>query len=546
MTVSDHDSLLLALRTLQLPIESNVDTEVLESLIEYAESASLLPDDLAIEIQEGLRGWGSTGEVSSCLNEVMDLALQFTPALLESLTSRQYLDLYSKLRKGSNDSAGISHTKSRRLLSRFSLIAHLLQTETFSCSQIARMLKAVEPTLDVSYGAVQILARYLSLRPSLTQYEIGEVLWEQDSKLSTTLFPDSSLEESNSIAGDEAQNWLPEVDFSRLLSRLSGVSLGKAAITWPYLQILHWCLVPIEKYDHPASYLYEFSPRGQVALALFSRYEVSTGNPILNNAKAVETLNMIWARNRGGDDAHALAEILQVLDSLPFIQRRQVARVLRGWLIRVIELCTVVPTNLDTDISHDAVLKMFEFICKQETNTQGVIEQRTVDCLAVLALELPGWRARGLGDSVNASNLSRKKLGDVEFVNVDERKAIALEAHGGFLSQTYVRDHQRSLARGIEQRLEDSWASLDDPASWTVEVLFVAHSWEESGLPESECLHGVNVTYKYVRYEKLLLMAIEGSNEFDRIKAFQLHVIQALNKTTVRETARAKYRSILF
>ena len=184
-------------------------------------------------------------------------------------------------------------------------------------------------------------------------------------------------------------------------------------------------------------------------------------------------------------------------------------------------------------------------MAERETYTQGVIEQRVVDALAVLVFDEPGWRARGLGDGVNASNFSRHKLGDIEFTNIDDRYAIALEAHGGHLSATYVKDHARSLSRIIEQRLAESWSAIDDPEEWIVEVLFVAHTRDTSGLPTTETLHNVNVVYKYIDYSELVDRARGHSTAEERIGVLDFYVIEKLNADTVRESTREKFRKII-
>jgi hypothetical protein len=533
------------INALQLPLAPHAEEEVHDSIEALGVNLGFSADDFALVLKDELEDWGRTGTPAENLRAAVDAALGHTPEVLDSVDGRSYFAMYTKLRSGAGDIAGLSHPVVRRLLSRASLIAHLLGEERFSCSQIARLLHATEGSLDVSYGSVTFIARELKLLPALNSADVGDKLWEADLSLSLTLFPDSTLEETSQIATEAVETWLPEMDMEELLNRLSKASVPGTEPTWPYLQILHWCLTPIEVYDHPASYLYEFAPRGQIATALFNRYPTVTGNPVLNNAKAVETLNSTWARNRGGDDAHALVAILATLESLPFIPRQQVARVLRAWLTRVIELRTVTPIFLTTVASNQTFEKATKFVAEYETNTQGVIEQRVVDCMASLAFGRPGWRPRGLGDGVNASNLSRHKLGDVEFTNVDERKAIALEAHGGYLSATYVADHSRSLGRVIEQRLAESWAGLDDPSAWEVRVLFVAHSRDSANLPDSDSLHGVAVTYKYIDYFELLDQALADTSEAEQHAAFDTFVIEALNLPIVRESARERFRGIL-
>lgn len=527
---------------LPLPIEN--EQLVVDAVAAIGTGKGLQFEDFALLLEQATERWQLNGAIDAQLRTAVDTALRFTSPVLDEIDAKAYFDLYKKLRSGGGDVASLTHATTLRLISRTPLIAHLLREERFSCSQVARLLAANEASLDVSYGSIVKIARKLDQLPQLDRSEAVDDLWDTDQSRSIVLFPDSSLPESNSLAGDALSRWLPEVDTERLLIRLSKSEEPDAPQFWPYLQILHWCLVPIEFFDHPASYLYEFAPRGGNGEALFAKYSVSTGNPFLNNAKAVHSLDS-WARGRGGDDAHALAEIVKTVDTLPFVPRRQVVRILRAWIVRVIELRTVEPVPIDIQVTDALFNSVAEYITEHETNTQGVIEQRVVDCLAVLAYDRPGWRARGLGDGVNATNFSRHKLGDVEFANVDKRCAIALEAHGGHLSVTYVEDHTRSLGRIIEQRLNESWGNLDDPEKWTVKVLFVAHSRAAIGLPVREVLHGVNVEYEYMDYAELVRLAKIDSSSEDRVAAFEMYVIDQLNEPTVRESARRKFCEIV-
>ena len=520
--VPEVSALAQVVRSWQLPLPADAEDLAVDAVTNLATGHAISIDDFAIVLDHQTDTWRTSDAVGPDLRAAITAALATAPTSNASIDARAYFAMYERLRRGTNDVAGLSHAVSRRLLSRTTLIAHLLGEERFSCSQVARLLAATEASLDVPYGPVQVVARELRMLPTLDRDAAGQSLWDADQALSLVLFPDSSLTETCEIAAAEVEVWLPEVDVATLLNRLAKSDWPDGEPTWPYLQILHWCLTPVEFYDHPASFLYEFAPRGQVGLALFRRYPTVTGNPVLNNAKAVETLNSTWARTRGGDDAHALVAILATIESLPYVPRRQVARVLRAWLTRVIELRTVTPVLLNLEVTPTIVERLIDYIVATETNTQGVIEQRAVDCLATLIFDKPGWRSRGLGDGVNASNLSRHKLGDVEFTKVDDRIAIALEAHGGHLSATYVADHQRSLARVVDQRLSESWGLLDDPENWTIRVIFVAHSRDASGLPTTETLHGVHVEYEYMGYEDLVSLMGMNSTTDDQVAAFEL------------------------
>lgn len=528
---------------LQLPLDPGHDDDAIEAIRAIRSASVPSEQDLAILLGEGLDDWQAEDSPNALVQQVIGVALEAGADDFGAIDGKQYVSLYSRLRAGTADAVGLSHIVAQRLLSRTSLIAHLLHAERLSCSQIARLLQATESRLEVPANAVQVIASSLRLKPTLDRQQAGPDLWAADQRRAMEYFPDSDLAESCEVAGREVARWAPEDDAASMLLRLSSASEDKEP-TWPYLQILHWCATALEFYDHPASYLYEFAPRGVAGDEIFGRYPTVTGNPVLNNAKAVASLDRTWARNRGSDDAHALVSLLTLLEALPFAARRQVARVLRAWLVRVIELETVEPQPLEESLGHFEVLRVARYIVHHETNTRGVIEQRIVDALSVLAFEKPGWRPKGVGDGINASNLSRHKLGDVEFTNLDDRTAIALEAHGGYLSRAYVRDHQRSLARILDQRLRESWADLDAPESWTVRVLFVAHSRDDE-LPEEETIHGVAVRYEYINYCELIEQAVAGQQEDALEAACKTLVVDALNRNTVREDVREKFRTIL-
>ena len=531
-------------RSWELPLDRRSEKEAIASVAALPLAARADESEFQLKLEIATEEWLEQARAAPILVDAFDVALEHTSTELVSLTAQAYIQLHSQLTEQKGDAARLSNSMARRLLSRSSLIVYLLKYENFSCSQVARLLSETEKSLRISYHSVVAIARKLNVLPALSLPEAGDDLWLSDSELSLMLFPDSSIAESCSIAGDQIAIWTPECDVASLLQRLVRSVDNDQEQFWPYLQMLHWCLLPLEFYDHPVSYLYEFAPRGRVGLSLFSRYPAVTGNPVLNNAKAVQRLNYSWASNRGGDAAHALVEILDVLESLPFVPRRHAGGILRAWLIRMVDLLGVEASKIDLPVTDVIFHRVIDYVIETDTNTQGVIEQRVIDCLAVLAYGREGWRAKGLGDGVNASNFSRHKLGDVEFTNVDERRAIALEAHGGHLSVTYVQDHARSLSRIIQQRLVESWDALDDPQAWSVDVLFVAHSCAPSGLPEAEIMHGVSVEYNYLTYLEFAKLAMARSTSTERLESFNSLVVNRLNDGTVRESTKREFMRI--
>ncbi|WP_287900891.1 hypothetical protein, partial [Arthrobacter sp.] len=216
-----NPQLLLALRSLELPIAPNLESDAIVEITNHAIERGLSPDDLALIISEQMMKWGESGAAAKDLSDVIEIAMRYTPSVLSDVDARSYLSMYSKLRNGTGDVAGLPHAVARRLLSRTSLVAHLLREERFSCSQVARLLHATEASLDVPYGSVAVLARELKLMPLLNPYAAGDQLWDSDSELSLALFPDSTDIETTDIAATEIESWLPDVEISGLLNRLA-------------------------------------------------------------------------------------------------------------------------------------------------------------------------------------------------------------------------------------------------------------------------------------------------------------------------------------
>lgn len=530
---------------LQLPTDPAVEPELAALLDTLTQTQGLEAGDLYDMINADLEAWSNTSIASDSLKTTVTGLLNADFGHASSpLSGSSYFLAYSKMRAGGSDWTGVSHAQARRLLSRSSLVKYLLVTEHLSCSQISRLLHTTEASLDVPYPAVRVLARELDALPQLDSAVAGLALWNKDQERSRVLFPDSDRTETCRVAAEVIQAWLPEEDLYPILQDVtSSRGLNSPDPFWPYLQMLHWCCLPLEFYDHPASYLYEFKPRGAIAADLFDRYRTATGNPILNNAKAVQTLNESWARNRGGRDSLALVALLKVLESLPFGIRRQVARVLRAFLARILDLCFAETVPIPPLTHVEDVERVFARFIRTDSNTQGVIEQRLADCLAFLAFPETSWRSRGLGDGVNASNLSRKKLGDVEFLDVEARTAVAVEAHGGHLSASYVAGHQRSLARIVAMRVEDSWSQIAPAEEWVIRVLFVAHSRDQVGLPSSELLSGVDIQYEYVDYDHFYALARTQSTSKAFLSAYNILVTRVMNRPTVRQSARNVLRA---
>lgn len=167
------------------------------------------------------------------------------------------------------------------------------------------------------------------------------------------------------------------------------------------------------------------------------------------------------------------------------------------------------------------------------TGTRGVIEQRLTDCIALReAGDLAQWRLRGFGDSVFTTNTSQKKLGDAELKHATENRIIAVEAHGGRLTEKYVQDHLFTMRNVIPLRLEE----LEDRApigDWALELQFFAHDLD-NGLSEDHIVEGLPVHINYRRFADVAGMPVDG----DFLALLSTYFTEHLNAVHVHSRTR--------
>jgi hypothetical protein len=296
--------------------------------------------------------------------------------------------------------------------------------------------------------------------------------------------------------------------------------------------------------------LYEFAPRGVAANWLFQQYPASlaaAANPFLNNAKAVDRLDLAWAAVRTDYPAaaHALVRVVEGLESMGFSARKELAAWLRWWIHRGLRLQAPPATQVTEMATPKLVGRVLAAVQGQETNTVGIVEQRVVDALsAVRHPAEEGWRARGLGDSVNASNISRRKLGDADFQDAARRSVVAYEAHAGVLSHVYLRGHLQTLARVLPVRAQE-WAGISDIEEWSIEVIFVAHAFAP-GVPvagTSVRVPGVPIDVS-IRFSTMSDFIADGPGAAELTGAFVQHIHSRLNERRTPERVRTTYAQI--
>jgi hypothetical protein len=383
----------------------------------------------------------------------------------------------------------------------------------------------------------------MRIAPSVTLDDISN-LFETDKVLTPVLFGDADLSECCLTLTRVGHSLgFKENCGNHLASLFHEDEVAKFA---PYAQILHYQCSILEYYDHNVKDFYEFLPRGNAALYLLGKYPEAmrtAGNPFLNNAKSVAQITISWAAAKKAREfigANALFSIIDGLDEMGYAARQELALWLRCYIHRFMVLAEPLDIPLSNIILDDSSTGLITNIGNGNTSTRGIIEQRLVDALASLIhLESDGWVGRGLGDHVNTTNLSKKKLGDCDFQNITDKVVFAYEAHGGLLTQTYLDEHLRTLRKSAQPRI-DEWKTFSNVSDWQVSVLFVAHS-NNVTVPEDFSIDGVQFSIVVMSYHDL----IEQTAGFKIGYALNEYLLEPLSRNNTPAFVRQIFRDLL-
>lgn len=517
-----------AFRSLLLPISPHNEAECIELLEQELVHLGLSPADHHVWINLQTDRWRDSGVPEQNFSRVIGRTLAGGHPEFGAKLSEQYFSLHNRLR----EDFFLSHDESSAFLSHALLMCQLAHHDFTSAAQIGRILSARDSRVHFGFRPVDMCINRLKVKQRFRQEDVS-TLFERDSTLEELTLADSDLSTCINVLDGVAENLGFPDPFAPLLTTLARPA-DPAAYT-PYLQMLHYQCVLAEFFDHAVTYLYEFNPRGAAANWLFSQYPdsmVSAGNPFLNNAKSVERAARGWAQSKKPAEirgALALVAVLSGLESMGFSARRELATWIRLWLHRVIRSAEPLSEPLAEELPHSTIRAIMDKISLNETQTGGIIEQRAIDALtSLLHPECDGWHSRGLGDSVNASNTSKKKLGDVDYQHPVNRKVVAYEAHAGKLTEVYLEEHLRTLERILIARSVE-WESFSDPIDWNITIMFVAHSFASS-LPSTLELNGVHIDLDFCSFEDLVARTAEETPDLDA--AFSRHVLAALNSKT--------------
>lgn len=319
----------------------------------------------------------------------------------------------------------------------------------------------------------------------------------------------------------------------------------------PYQFMLYFELLTLEMVDRfPGKAIYECTPRSSNVKALWnSMYHPTQENPYLNNAKSVYSLDEAWAETKlsrqTGNGSILLADVFGILAELPYTTRRRVAHIIRCYLILIAD-SRQTKTPLEP-ISINSVKAFVEHVGVSNSLTKGVLDQRLVDFLTRCIHPEESWFARGLGSSVNETNASGRKYGDVEYLELSSRTHIeAYEAHGGGLRDEYIQAHINSLFETV--RYHEREAKLrNEPYDMTVRVTYIAH--DVSRLIDfhdgcTKVIEGIPFEFRFMTYVDLLDTAGGMDAVIGNLTDFNELIHQRISRLPDAYTLKRRYQEI--
>jgi hypothetical protein len=395
-----------------------------------------------------------------------------------------------------------THSEAIAFLSQLKLSEQLVERHRFSAARLTRVLIELDMRVRFSRQNVALALQQIGKAPQLELDQV-QALAERDSNERTSLFADADLIAGAGILQSAALDLGFTGNLGEQLLILAPAPSSGDGIA--YIQMLHYQCIILEFHDHSVLDLYEFSPRGEAAIWLFEQYPAAlanAANPFLNNAKSVGTMDRSWVESKKVSErpgATALFNILSGMDAMDYAARRELAMTIRAWIVLFLRLSASIATPLPAALSIQEVNRLIARLRLGNTGTLGIVEQRLLD--AVSRSAHPLLRSRGLGDSINATNISRRKLGDCDYQDVEQRRIFAYEAHGGVLTDTYVEEHIRTLRKVVPYR-KSELESIADIQVWQATVTFVAHQ-VVAAVPNEITIDGLRVAFIAITFAEL-------------------------------------------
>lgn len=476
----------------QIPTAS---TRVISFYVGASDKVRLPEDEVADRFEEMWGLWfEGDSDPSKELKDVMSVAIS-TDADMEALANG-----YFALEKKLESQYYMTKEHAVALIGSAPLIRTLVVEQHLGLDRI----KGIINVPGATYDAIKSILSVLGIGVPFDVARVPEL-------------HNADVEDVSGLFGDT----LPEdadVTFKGLLGNFSrSKELGEDVTELvyigfePYLFILYYELLTLELADRfPGRAIYEHSPRSNKVKALWNEmYNPTQENPYLNNAKSVYSLDAAWAETKlsreTGNGSLMLADAFDIMAELPYTTRRRVAHLIRCYLVLMASK-TQASTPLASS-TPDNIRSFVKRVCESNSCTKGVLDQRLVDFLTMCSHEYAEWTVRGLGSSVNESNASGRKFGDVEFMSlVDRGRMEAYEAHGGGLRDEYVTDHVHSLAGTVEYFKKD-YEDRGEKYERDVEIVYVAHDTsrlEHYQDGHREDISGIPFEFRFITFKQLV------------------------------------------
>ena len=387
--------------------------------------------------------------------------------------SMKYFEIVSSLQNKFH----LDFDASRQVVAYFPLIFILRAFQGCTASEISRLLSVRLASISINWQIIDAILSKLGQSPTLSVEQV-KLCYFEDCNSEEEFFGDLNIQDCISLVSQHASQAGLDPRFSKFLNDFLINDLHP-----PLVCVLHYQLIIQRFYDHAISYAYEFKPRGEPLNWLAEKYNeagVDVGkSPFLNNAKATLRLDDGWAigRDKNPQSAAALSFILSQLEALSPVAKSDLSNKIRHLLARFVKLKQSEFLSNDEELRLDSssIKTLFAEIGQKNTSTNGILEQRYVDVYASLCNPPEdGWKPKGIGDSVFAANIFRKKFGDVEFLgNMDDCPTLnAYESHSGKLTEIYVHDHIHSFSSVLEMR-KDELKLVAELNDWTMNLNFV-------------------------------------------------------------------------
>lgn len=535
--VSDIAEVFLAA---SMPIDPNtMDNAAVRAIAFYANApaAIALPEEEVTErFSEMWDLWFAEGGIPS--KELRDIVREAVSVDfgMEKLAS-EYFKLVEKLEEKSY----MSRAYAVALVGCAPLIRTLVTEQHLGLDRIRSILNVPGATFDAIrsvLGAIGISAAFV--------VDDIDAIHQADTEDVSAYFGDIPADESEGTFKGLLGNFSRNEELWEEVTELVYVGFE------PYLFMLYFELLTLETTDRfPGRAIYECGPRGQKVKALWnSMYHPTQENPYLNNAKSVYSLDMAWAETKLSRETQngslMLADIFDIMSELPYTTRRRIAHVIRCYLVHVAnekQTATPLPAITLADIR-----SFVERVAAANSLTKGVLDQRLVDFLTMCAHDYDKWVARGLGSSVNETNASGRKFGDVEYLSLEDRRTMhAYEAHGGGLRDEYVQDHINSLV-GTVGYFKSVAEDRGEKFECDVEVAYVAHDISRLSRFKDghfEEIDGIPFTFRFMTFFDLLEEAGGIDYVSEQMELFDEFVHCRISRLPDSYSLKQQYQAIL-